>query len=76
MYEEPLMEACWEQEEVMELDRGRCEDERRESQDGKLFLLVSLLFCLIFFTGLQKEIQDLRAENFQFHEYLTNVFES
>jgi hypothetical protein len=37
MYEEPLMEACWEQEEVMELDRGRCEDERRESQDGNCF---------------------------------------
>ena len=77
MDEKPLMEASWEQDKVMACDRSGCEDERCESQDGKLFLQYHDFLVLTFFiTDLRKIIQDLRAENIQFREYLTNVFES
>jgi hypothetical protein len=61
----------------MERDRSKCEDERRESQEGKL-ILVSFCFLFSFhnFAGLQKIIEELRTENFQQRELLTNLSES
>ena len=59
----------------MERDRSRCEDERRETQEGKVIRSITLFSCshLTYFAGLQKIIDDLRAENSRQRELLTNL---